>query len=62
MIGPAKLASKTCAASVSIMDSANRTSVGSKQAKPYNFCWKASVELFTVEQSSQVKLKTFHLL
>ena len=34
MIGPAKLANKTCAASVARMNSANKTSTGSKQAMP----------------------------
>jgi hypothetical protein len=34
MIGPAKLANKTCAASVAKMNSAHKRSVGSKQTKP----------------------------
>jgi hypothetical protein len=43
MIGPAKLANKTFAASVAKINSANKASVGSKQtkpsqAKPYYFC------------------------
>jgi hypothetical protein len=34
LTGPAKLANKMCAASVTRMNSANKISVGSKQAKP----------------------------
>jgi hypothetical protein len=38
MIGPAKLANKTCTAFIVRMNSANTTGVRSKQAKPYYFC------------------------
>jgi hypothetical protein len=34
MIGPAKLANKTCTASIARKNSANNTSFGIKQAKP----------------------------
>jgi len=69
MIGPAKLANKTCAASVAKMNSAHKTSTGSKQIKPsqtiqflFELMQGASVELFSIQLSSRVKPKTFHLL
>jgi len=34
MTGPAKLANKMCAASIARMNSTNKISIGSKQAKP----------------------------
>ena len=63
MTGPAKLANKMCAASIARMNSTNKISIGSKQAKPSHtiFVWtligKASVEMFNVQWLSRVKPK-----
>ena len=73
IIGPGKLAYKTCAASIVRMNSANKTSFGNKQVQPSQakpshtiFVWtlvgKASLELFSVQRLLWVKAKTFHLL
>lgn len=63
MTDPVKLASKTCDDSVATMNSTNKTSVRSIQAKlcHNNFVWtlvgKGNAELFSVQWSSWVKPK-----
>jgi hypothetical protein len=67
MIFPAKLANKTYTASVAKMNSANKTSIGSKQAQPYHFCWnscresKCRIVWFLTVIGSEAKNLTFIL-
>jgi hypothetical protein len=71
MIGPAKLANETCAASIVRMNSTTTTSFGSKQvqpiqAKPYYFCLNSRRESkFGIVECSVIiasEAKTIHLL